>query len=415
MKFAPLVALGLGLSSASFAAEPVPDSLQTLIANAKDLPTLEKLSLLEREANHSDRRIKDWAAQSLAALRNELGDYPGAIEAYPYGPINIGRVSTPDWGGWTVQDAVAAIERLAAERRLVMINEAHHVGQTRVLTLALLPKLRALGFTHFAMEALREEDSAIGARGYPVLNSGNYLREPTMAELVRTALALGFELVPYETALGTITPEKRESEQARHLYERTFAKDSEARVFVHAGYAHVHEKAGYLMKVEPLAMQMRARTGFDPLTIDQTLLRADLPNREFPAYRSLLANGHAASVFIDADGEPVSLQADHVDISVILADTPSKYGRAGWLAALPGRRAYSIPDTLCKLVRPCLIEARLASESADAMMRDRWVRREGAAPGHLLLAPGSYVLTATGSNGKIATRPIEIESEESSP
>ncbi len=409
--------LGLAFYTQAGSAEPDPLAFDKLQASARDLPALAQLALFERELKNADPRVQNWAAQSLAALRNQVGDYQGAIETYPFGPIHGARGAVTADATWTSEDAVTAITRLARDRQLVMINEAHHVGQTRVLTLALLPKLRALGFTHFAMEALSPTDAQLSERGYPTSASGNYVREPIMGEMVRTALALGFELIAYETAGGRVSMEQREAAQARQLFDRSFKRDPKARVFIHAGYAHVHERAGYLMKVEPLAMQIRALSGIDPMTIDQTLLRPDLPQREVAAYRPSLAlsEGRAASVLMDRDGHAVSLQPGYVDVSVLLDDPPAQFGRAGWLAELPGRQAYAIPEDLCAKIRPCLVEARLIAESEEAVKQDRWILQSDAPAGHLLLRPGRYELSATGPAGGIESRTIEIAAGQSNP
>ena len=62
----------------------------------------------------------------------------------------------------------------------------------------LLPQLRAEGFDYFAVETLYQTDTALAARGYPTADSGFYTAEPISAEMVRTALKLGFHVVGYE-------------------------------------------------------------------------------------------------------------------------------------------------------------------------------------------------------------------------
>jgi len=52
-----------------------------------------------------------------------------------------GDVLPVDLAGFVPEDAVAAITTLAAQRQVVMINEAHHVPQHRLTTLLLLESL----------------------------------------------------------------------------------------------------------------------------------------------------------------------------------------------------------------------------------------------------------------------------------
>ena len=91
---------------------------------------------------------------------------------------------------WSAVPAVDYIAAAAADRRLVVVNEAHHRPQTRLLTLALLPKLRAEGYDHVAIEALDPADTALASRGYPTEKSGYYTQEPLYGEIVREANGL---------------------------------------------------------------------------------------------------------------------------------------------------------------------------------------------------------------------------------
>jgi hypothetical protein len=152
--------------------------------------------------------------------------------------------------------AVRAVEYLSAvadTARVIMINERHHADGDRLLTLGLLSRLRAKGYRYFAAEALAESDTALARRGYPVAGSGSsYVLEPVFAEVVREALRLGYVIVPYECMPGEDAPRdssdtrsrqaRRDSVQAAHIVERIFRGDPDAKVLVHAGYAHIQEK-----------------------------------------------------------------------------------------------------------------------------------------------------------------------------
>ena len=94
--------------------------------------------------------------------------------------------------------ALPTIEERAANHRFVMVNERHHVSTERLLTLALLQPLYEQGFRYLAAEALWEEEGELGRRGYPIRESGAYVNGVVFGELLRAALALGYEIVPYE-------------------------------------------------------------------------------------------------------------------------------------------------------------------------------------------------------------------------
>jgi hypothetical protein len=71
------------------------------------------------------------------------------------------------------------------------IRSHHHSGR-------LLKGLYQKGFGYFATETLDVGDAGLQARGYPTLRSGAYIAEPMYADLVRTALNLGYRVTPYE-------------------------------------------------------------------------------------------------------------------------------------------------------------------------------------------------------------------------
>jgi len=164
--------------------------------------TLAVRDFWRQRRNESDGPTRALIEQVLAAAEAELGAYDEAVLHFPYGApaLREAAPALPTRETWRAVDAADTIAALAASRRIVLVNEAHHVAQTRALTLALLPRLRALGFTHFAAEGLDERDRDLAARGYPVDSSGIYVREPLYGEIIRTALRLGFVVVAYESA-----------------------------------------------------------------------------------------------------------------------------------------------------------------------------------------------------------------------
>ncbi|WP_460501655.1 hypothetical protein, partial [Hymenobacter agri] len=121
-------------------------------------------------------------------------------------------------------------------------------------------------FRYLALEALAAEDTAgVRRRGFPVGTSGFYLREPTLANLVREARRLGMHVVSYD-AFGA----DREQNQARNLLAATVQRNPNARVVVLAGHAHINERLNPQFK--SMAQWFRELSGIDPFTIDQTQL-----------------------------------------------------------------------------------------------------------------------------------------------
>lgn len=309
-----------------------------------DLARYQYLHRLMPQLSADDQK---QARQFLAFADANLGLYRAAVSDFPYVNAAPAKLAMPTPSHWRGINAVDAIARLAASRRIVMVNEAHHDPHTRLLTLALLPRLRALGFTHFAAEALDEKDTDLTRRGYPLAASGSeYVREPLYGDMVREAIRLGFVIVPYESF--DKVQQVRETGQATNLYRRVFAADPAARLFVHAGYAHVDKAIGGLGDdVKPMAMELKRLSGFDPLSIDQTRFSGVDPARQPRNYRQMIAAFHPteATVLLNrGDGKPWSAYPERHDVSVILPPTSDTL-RPDWLRRDRRRRAWpSIPS-----------------------------------------------------------------------
>jgi len=354
---------------------------------------------------HSAGLVRGFVAQVLASTESELGAYEQALLQYPQSaPILRGTIAPlPEPLEFRAVEAADAAARLASDRRIVMINEAHHDAHTRVLTLALLPRLRAMGFTHFAAEGISEFDRELTARGYPTRDTGPYIGEPLYGEIVRTALRLGFVVVPYEADANEI--ERREEGQAQHLLERVFRQDSAARLFVHGGYAHVH-KRGFYLATDTMAMRLRRKSGFDPLVIDQTVLRPGPADREYADYRTLVQRFGitSATLFAPRDGkEAWSLEPGVYDISVVLPPSRRVEGRPDWLDLGGERIAVAIAIDLQPTSLPCVVEARYAGESDAAIPADRLLVEHGGGQIALFLRPGDYRITASNASAHVIT------------
>ena len=352
---------------------------------------------------HSQGAVRGFLAQVLAALEAELGAYEQAVRRYPQQPLLRGTpAALPNEENFRAVDAATAIAELARERRIVVINEAHHVGQTRLLSLALLPRLRALGFTHFAAEGLDERDRELAARGYPVKSSGPYVNDPLYGQIIRTALKLGFIVVPYDSTAADADVATREEDQAIHLLDRVFRAQPDARLFVHAGYAHVHKRADYFY-TDTMAMRLKRKTGLDPLSIDQTVLRPIMPGLEYKDYRTLVQRfaPTGPTVLLGHDpGSAWSLEPTIYDVSVMLPPTHLVNGRPDWLRE-GGRIEVAIDVDLQPASLPCVVEARYAAEGGTAIPADRLLIEHAGDQVVLFLRPGDYRLEALRVDGRI--------------
>ncbi|SFS04570.1 hypothetical protein SAMN05216570_1877 [Dyella sp. OK004] len=390
-----------------------------------DLARYRYLAGAMRKLPPDDRMV---ARQLLATTENELGMYAEALAEFPIDSRKVYTGPLPQPGEWQAVDAAEAIARLAAERRVVMVNEAHHDAHTRQLTLALLPRLRALGFTHFALEALGDRDETLAARGYPTWSSGSeYMHEPVFGEIVRKAIALGFIIVPYDA--DSDTAQGRESGQARNLYQRVLTGHPEARLFVHAGYAHIDKTKGRLGDASPMAAQLKELSGIEPLSIDQTQFREANPRLPLFAYDQLVASFQPTQPIVllhRGDDHAWSSEPLLHDISVILPpdknaadigkEQPSWYTldgqavaakswassglRPDWLSLQGQRYPMPINTTLCGGTLPCVVEAYYQREPYEAVAADRYAFLQPDTKSMLYLFPGTYRLRAKNADGK---------------
>jgi hypothetical protein len=315
---------------------------------------------------------------------------------------------------WSAVPAVDYIAAAAAGRRLVVVNEAHHRPQTRLLTLALLPKLRAEGYDHVAIEALDPADKALASRGYPTEKSGYYTQEPLYGEIVREALRLGFQVHAYEPAdAGRMPPQARETAQAEAL-KAILEEDPNARLFVHGGYAHVDKAAGRLpQNARPMAAELWRLTGIEPYTVDQTMLGSgDMSDAASP-YRHMVDAFpvQVPSVLVPRKGGPAwSFRPEYHDATVLLPRADPSVMRPDWLKLDGARRELRIKSAACNGSYPCVFEAFHASEGDDAIPADQFVLlRSSDARSPLFLAPGRYRLRIRGEDGAVqSVRPVEI-------
>jgi hypothetical protein len=298
--------------------------------------------------------------------------------------------------GTRAADAVTMITAAADTARVVMINERHHAGGDRLLTLQLLPLLRARGYRYFAAEALSPQDTALMTRGYALeATTGFYTGEPVFAEVIREALRLGYTIVPYELTDAQQRPEKRslsaqeyrDRTEALNLIEQTIRRDPSAKVLVHAGYGHVEE--GVIRDWHPMAAYFKELTGIDPVTVEQTWLseRSDSARESF-AYRAADRSGllgRRAIVLIDSGGRRIAPIDRAVDFQLFSPRTNYINQRPAWLG-MDGRRlsvAVGVPE--CAQTT-CAIDAHNASEPDSATALDRSVL-ENSRVAHLYLPP----------------------------
>lgn len=415
------VALAANAASAGGdgAKNPVDDFFKAFNAQPD---TFAEYRFLTSPAVQQDPQARNMASQMLASHLSFLGRPVDALRTFPFRRANEPPTNPTAPPDWTAVPASEWIPEQAASYRVVMVNEAHHAPQTRVLTMDLLQRLRAKGYTHLAVEALINDGSDPMPSGYPVRKTGIYTREPVFAELLREARRLGYALLPYEPDHeGEQTQQQRETGQARAIAE-LLTREPSAKVLVHAGYAHIGEaQEGLPDDARPMAMELATMSGLPLLTIDQTSTRS-YEAADFDTVGQRLAKQFAVSVpsvlLSRDDARAWSYRPGLNDVSVLLPAAPAGQAqRPDWLSLGGKRGAVAIDLTPCAGHLPCLAEARHADEGDEAIPADQFLMLtadEAATP--LFLAPGKYRLRLLGADGTtLSDQPLQVSTSPTPP
>ncbi|MDJ0366539.1 hypothetical protein QMK33_15375 [Hymenobacter sp. H14-R3] len=365
-----------------------------------------------------------WANyQNYAVQFSRIGDYPhtlAAQSAFEKGRGDSDRNVRFDPAYAAQFHAVAAqpeLLRRTATRQLVLFNEAHYQPLNRVFTRSMLAGLYGQGFRYLCVEDLANgplADTQLNQRKYPTRATGFYQPEPQYGELLRTALALGFTLVPYEYVPTEKAADPmagllaREMGQARNI-QQILTRDPRAKIVVHVGYGHLVEQlnsngngsmGGYLKKY----------TGLDPFTIHQVdLLEHADPQLDNP-YRALL-HADQPSVFVNAQGALFNSPRDSAkwDVSVYFPATTYAHGRPTWLLMGGRRRYYPLTTKNLPLGFPCLVRAYHAGEDvAQAIPADVVEWQDARQDLALVLGPGRYALVLEDAQGHTRQQAIRV-------
>ncbi|MFO3797786.1 MAG: hypothetical protein ACK8QZ_10990, partial [Anaerolineales bacterium] len=218
--------------------------------------------------------------QLYATSATFVGEYEEASRYYG----SVGAANLPlDSGHATAISAIEPIVEASKGAKAVFLNESHGRSNTRAANLLLVAELAKHGFTHLALEALAVEKSLtecgtvvasdvdLGSRGYPLKTSGAYLNDPIFAELVRVAISSGLKVVGYDYQFDNPTIEEREEAQAENL-SCLLRADSEARLIVIGGFAHISEREDFHIPGGMMGARFKRISGIDPVTVDSTQL-----------------------------------------------------------------------------------------------------------------------------------------------
>jgi hypothetical protein len=310
---------------------------------------------------------------------------------------------TPLSPGYVPESALRIIEREAARTQVVIFSEEHHLPQTRSLYEPMLRMLWRLGYRYLAAETFTDSVLVPGFR-FPTFTSGVYLRDPVYASAVRTAVDLGYRLVPYEETARAPAGDAsfRDRRQAENIHARVFANDPRAKIVVFAGRGHASE----VMAPDgwtPMASVLKRITGIDPFTIFGVRMGERLTrDEEDPRYRYVTSRALVSepTIFIDSITRR-ALGDDSFDAYVFWPRTRIVDGRPDWLEKVLGRKRVAIPSALRKGGEMSLVQAFRPGEPDSAIPVDQILIRNTSDTKVLMLPSGEYRLRAIDRSGTV--------------
>ncbi len=374
--------------------------------------------LIELKRDEAEYMKSMWSGllpDLLGYLNSFVGRYD---EAYVYLDEHFAKQRDPQpdiqnspLENYEMHKAHESIVSLADDYQVVMINEEHDTPMHRAFTTRLLSDLYGKGFRYLAGETLGEDMEALNARGYPIQKTGFYSVDPVYGDMLRTALKLGFKLIPYEhkpkercvpTAENpNFCQDERERGQAQNLYDNIFKNDPNAKVLVHVGRGHNQKlkQPDWAM----MAWHFQNISGIEPLSINQMLSERSEPRFEKPEYRYVTKTRefNEPIVFKSKTGE--WWNGHGFDLIVYHPRSQYEQGRPVWLK-MEGRRK---PVTIKKILVPKtnvnqLVQAFVEDESADAIPMDQVIITGPENVPVLMLPKGRFQIRAMDEAGKIA-------------
>ncbi|MFZ5670246.1 MAG: hypothetical protein ACOY4K_12190 [Pseudomonadota bacterium] len=390
-------------------------------ADAADSPAPRFLYLpqLRSVQEKADADIKA-AGQSLATWLAFVGDEPGAFAAMVANNVawRAGRPPRPaavDLAGATATDAIEAIVRASRGRRIVILNEAHHVSACRQFAADVARALRAEGFDWLAAETFASRPDARFAKrangeGPIDADLGYYLWDPVFAQFAREARSAGFTLAAYEQRADQEAPPEadraarigaREDAQAANLIAAVLAGNPDARLLVYCGYSHVAKSP--LGGLSWMAARLKAMTGVDPLCIEQSggMAGADT-DADAEAVVAHFSPARPLAAFRADGGALTGRYPGAVDIAVYHPMPGVIEGRPRWLATAAGRRRAAFALGASAPVGGLLqaIPAADVARTARAIPADQYLVKTPADAAVFFLRPGAYDVCIETDDGR---------------
>lgn len=307
-------------------------------------------------------------------------------------------------------DALNELKKISKDYQIVIINEAHYSAQNRIFTTKLLEELYENGYSAVFIEGLHAtKNKKLNERKYPLLTSGYYFKEPQYGNLVRRAIKRGCIVLPYEHKEDSNQTDplkrwySREEGQANTIL--TYMKNNpNTKIVIHCGYGHLSEKIYEGAIIGNMAAIIKAKSGVNPLTINQSDWLETYSQKTVNPYRRFLDEQSltAGSILKNKEGDYFSEQPEKQDINVYFPPTKYIFGRPDWLFKSTKKRVVTIPFYKVNLNFPYIVYAYLEGENEKiATPIDVIEIKNSQDKKALALEEGTYTLKIQSISGKI--------------
>lgn len=296
-------------------------------------------------------------------------------------------------------DAIEYILKRAADSRVLIINEAHHMPQHRVFTARLIKGLSELGYKHLGLETYfqsDQNDSLLQANGYPTLKSGYYLKEPQFGNMIREALNHSFKVFGYESQ-GHENGKEREVNQAQNIVDY-MGKYPDEKILIHCGFDHGFEGQMPNNWEKAMAGRLKELSGVDPLTINQTTY-SERSDRAFENPYMQALDVAVPTILLKDDADIFTYQRSEAYFDMAVVHPRSKsFNRPSWLL-YNDKMVYDFDFNDASIDCPCLVLAYEENDDiSSAIPLD--VQESESKRVKLILKPGQHkilIMNASGS------------------
>lgn len=369
--------------------------------------------------------------QSYAVKYANIGDYKNTLLAEELFVANSKKLKHGQesidtmFYSYYPENAIKEIIKKSQKHQIVIINEAHYSAQNRVFASIILDQLFDQGYKTLFVEDLSnfsysdydkriiKRDEQLNERKYPLLSSGQYIKEPQYANMLRKALKLGYNVLPYEHIPDDSIKDPiqqwslREKGQANNILD-FLKKNPKEKIIIYCGYGHLNEKL-YEGDLGMMSAILKKKSGLDPFTICQTKWLETFSDKTANLYRKLIDSNppKEISIFKNLNGDYFSPNKEEYDVQVYFPKTKYIKGRPDWLMATGERKYVSIPFSKIELEFPYLVKAFYDNETeTNAIAADIIELTSNKDMKALILEKGNYSLVIEDIKGN--TQNLEL-------